>query len=175
MTPFLQLNLFEGPLDLLLHLCRRHELSVVDLPIAQVTEQFLAYLDVMEELEIQIAGEFVEMAALLCLIKSRELLPTPDIAPELLDEGPDPREVLIARLLEYKRFRQAALELGEQPQPRRDYFLRGRRRGSRRSTRRWTSIWSTCSRRCATCWSAAGRRTRPTRSARGPASASRTA
>ena len=56
MTPFVQLSLFEGPLDLLLHLCRRHELSVVDLPIAQVTEQFLAYLDVMEELEIQVAG-----------------------------------------------------------------------------------------------------------------------
>jgi len=124
-TPFLQLNLFEGPLDLLLHLCRRHELSVVDLPIAQVTEQFLVYLDVMEELEIQVAGEFVEMAALLCLIKSRELLPSNDIASELLDDGPDPREVLIERLLAYKQYRQAADELSVRPQPNRDYFLRG--------------------------------------------------
>ncbi len=126
LTPFLRLPLFEGPLDLLLHLCRRHELSVTEMPVAAVTEQFLAYLEVLEELEIEIAGEFVEMASLLCLIKSREILPAADLPPELLpdDADQDPRAELIARLLEYKRYREAAKEISQRPRLHRDYFVR---------------------------------------------------
>lgn len=125
-APFLRLPLFEGPLDLLLHLCRRHELSLVDLPIAEVTEQFLAYLEVMKELQIEVAGEFVEMAALLCLIKSRELLPkTPDALLDDDGELEDPRAVLVARLLEYKRYRDAARRMDDLPQLHRDFFVRG--------------------------------------------------
>lgn len=124
-SPFLRLSLFEGPLDLLLHLCRRHELSPADLPVAQITEQFLTYLEVMEELQIEIAGEFVEMAALLCLIKSRDLLPRTDLPEELLDEGPDPRAELVARLLDYKAFREAGRELDARPKLNEDFFVRG--------------------------------------------------
>lgn len=125
-TPFLRLPLFEGPLDLLLHLCRRHELSVVEMPVADITEQFLAYLEVMEELEIEVAGEFLQMASLLCLIKSREMLPQADLPPELVPEDvvEDPRAQLIARLLEYKRYREAARELADGPRLHREFFVR---------------------------------------------------
>jgi segregation and condensation protein A len=126
-TPFLRLPLFEGPLDLLLHLCRRHELSVADMPVGEVTEQFLAYLEVLEELEIEVAGEFLQMASLLCLIKSREILPAPDLPPELSDaddDDRDPRAELVARLLEYKRYREAARELSERPRMHREFFVR---------------------------------------------------
>ena len=127
LTPFLRLPLFEGPLDLLLHLCRRHELSVAEMPVAEVTEQFLAYLGVLEELEIEVAGEFLEMASLLCLIKSREILPAADLPPELVldDADADPRAELVARLLEYKRYREAARELSERPRLHREFFVRG--------------------------------------------------
>ena len=126
LTPFLRLPLFEGPLDLLLHLCRRHELSVAEMPLAEVTEQFLAYLEVLEELEIEVAGEFLEMASLLCLIKSREILPAADLPPELVPEDAveDPRAELVARLLGYKRYREAAKELNARPRLHRDFFVR---------------------------------------------------
>ena len=126
-TPFLRLPLFEGPLDLLLHLCRRHELSLVDMPIGPVTEQFLAYLEVLDELEIEVAGEFVEMAALLCLLKSREILPAVDLPPELAEQEDveDPRAALVERLLEYKRYREAARDLAARPRLHREFFLRG--------------------------------------------------
>ena len=124
--PFLHLHLFEGPLDLLLHLCRRHELEVTELPIADVTEQFLAYLEVMGELQVEVAGEFVEMAALLCLLKSREMLPVIDVLGDEDDEEQeDPRVRLISRLLEYRRYREAARELDGMPRPGRDLFVRG--------------------------------------------------
>jgi len=124
--PFVHLRLFEGPLDLLLHLCRRHELEVTELPIAQVTEQFLAYLEVMEELQVEVAGEFVEMAALLCLLKSREMLPAIDVPGDEDDEEQeDPRARLIERLLDYRRYREAAAELDRAPRPGRDLFVRG--------------------------------------------------
>ena len=124
--PFVHLRLFEGPLDLLLHLCRRHELEVTELPIAQVTEQFLAYLEVMDELQVEVVGEFVEMAALLCLLKSREMLPVIDVpGDEDDDEQEDPRARLIGRLLEYKRYREAARDLDGLARPGRDLFVRG--------------------------------------------------
>lgn len=123
--PFLHLPLFDGPLDLLLHLCRRHELEVAALPVAEVTEQFLVYLEVLEELRVEVAGEFVEMAALLCLLKSREMLPPIDLPDELEDEeGEDPRAALIARLLDYRQFKEAAYELDDAHRPGRDFFGR---------------------------------------------------
>ena len=125
-APFVHLPLFDGPLDLLLHLCKRQELSVSELQIAEVTEQFLAYLDMMKDLHVEVAGEFVEMAALLCLIKSREILPRVDIPGEEDDEDGegDPRAELIARLLEYKRYREAATDLDESPRLHREFFVR---------------------------------------------------
>jgi segregation and condensation protein A len=123
--PFLRLPLFEGPLDLLLHLCRRHELPLAELPLAEVTTQFLAYLDVMDELELEVAGEFVEMASLLCVLKSRELLPVVETPALDLDEPEeDPRAALIFRLLAYKTYREAARELGARPRPGLQWFPR---------------------------------------------------
>src|SRR5438067_13107880 len=115
--------MFEGPLDLLLHLVKKHELSILDIPIAFVTEKYLEYLDAMAGLDIDIAGEYLLMAATLCHLKSRELLPTPDPddteagALDGLDdgEGIDPRADLIRRLLEYQKYKEAAANLGNRP------------------------------------------------------------
>jgi segregation and condensation protein A len=105
-----RLPVFEGPLHLLLHLIRTQKLDIYDIPIASVTEQYLEYLALMEELDLDVAGEFLVMAATLMEIKSRMLLPRPPrAAPE--EEGPDPREELVRKLLEYEQFRQVAEEL----------------------------------------------------------------
>jgi len=107
-----KLPVFEGPLDLLLHLIRTHKLDISDIPIALVTEQYLRYLSLMEALDLEIAGEFLVMAATLMEIKSRMLLPRPD--PPLMEEdGIDPRQELVDRLLEYERFQQVAEQLRE--------------------------------------------------------------
>src|SRR5215210_2666899 len=102
---------FEGPLDLLLHLIRKHEVNVYDIPIALVARQYLDYLDLMEELNLEVAGEFLVMAATLIHIKSRTLLPRADPAQEDPDE--DPREALIRRLLEHQKYKAAAELLHE--------------------------------------------------------------
>lgn len=102
---------FEGPLDLLLHLIKKNELNVYDIPIALVTRQYLDYLDLMSELNLDIAGEFLVMAATLIHIKSRLLLPRPD--PKQDDPEEDPREALIRRLVEHQRFKAAAELLHE--------------------------------------------------------------
>src|ERR1044072_741631 len=106
------LDVFEGPLDLLLHLVKKHELSILDIPIAFVTEKYLEYLDAMAALDIDVAGEYLLMAATLCHIKSRELLPTNEpIADEVGENGEgadvdlDPRAALIRRLLEYQKYK----------------------------------------------------------------------
>src|SRR5205814_3763396 len=107
------LDVFEGPLDLLLHLVKKHELSILDIPIAFVTEKYLEYLDAMAALDIDVAGEYLLMAATLCHIKSRELLPTSEADDEPSDdEGDggadadlDPRADLIRRLLEYQKYK----------------------------------------------------------------------
>jgi segregation and condensation protein A len=104
------LPVFEGPLDLLLHLIRTHKLDIRDIPIAQVTEQYLEYLALMEALDLDVAGEFLVMAATLMEIKSRMLLPRPEPVSDE-DEGVDPRAELVARLLEYERFQQVAEQL----------------------------------------------------------------
>jgi len=102
---------FEGPLDLLLHLIKAHEVNIYDINISLVTQQYLDYLDLMQDLNLEVAGEFLVMAATLIHIKSRMLLPRPDPTQE--DPGEDPREALVRRLLEHQRFKAAAEMLHE--------------------------------------------------------------
>jgi segregation and condensation protein A len=125
------LDVFEGPLDLLLHLVKKHELSILDIPIAFVTEKYLEYLDAMAALDIDVAGEYLLMAATLCHIKSRELLPTPEPLDDEDGESGDgdvevdPRADLIRRLLEYQKYKEAAQQLGQQPVVGRNVWSRG--------------------------------------------------
>jgi segregation and condensation protein A len=126
------LDVFEGPLDLLLHLVKKHELSILDIPISFVTEKYLEYLDAMAALDIDVAGEYLLMAATLCHIKSRELLPTPEAAEEEEAEANedgevelDPRADLIKRLLEYQKYKEAADQLGGRPVVGRNVWSRG--------------------------------------------------
>ncbi|HEY3807873.1 MAG TPA: segregation/condensation protein A [Kofleriaceae bacterium] len=126
------LDVFEGPLDLLLHLVKKHELSILEIPIAFVTEKYLEYLDALQALDIDVAGEYLLMAATLCHIKSRELLPSPE---PLQDDGDgehdgddeivDPRADLIKRLLEYQKYKEAANQLGDRPVVGRNVWGRG--------------------------------------------------
>ncbi len=99
---------FEGPLDLLLYLIRQDEVDIYDIPIAKITSQYLAYLEAMKELDLEIAGEFILMASMLIRIKSQMLLPKPESEDMEID---DPRSELVAALLEYKKYKQAAEEL----------------------------------------------------------------
>ena len=124
----LKLPEFEGPLDLLLHLCQKHELDVLNIPVAFVTEKYLEYLAVMELMHLELAAEYLVMAATLVHIKSKMLLPTPP--PEQEDEAEageeiDPREALIRRLLEYQKYKHAAEQLVTRSIAGRDVFLRG--------------------------------------------------
>jgi segregation and condensation protein A len=125
------LDVFEGPLDLLLHLVKKHELAILDIPISFVTEKYLQYLDAMTRMDIDVAGEYLVMAATLCHIKSRELLPDAEPEPgEDLEEGEDgieldPRADLIRRLLEYQKYKEAALSLGDRPVVGRNVWGRG--------------------------------------------------
>jgi len=102
---------FEGPLDLLLHLIRKHEINIYDIPIVLVTKQYLEYIDLMQELNLDVAGDFLVMAATLIHIKSRTLLPRTDPTQEDPDE--DPREALMRRLLEHQKYKAAAELLHE--------------------------------------------------------------
>lgn len=123
MTTRVQLEIFEGPLDLLLHLIKKNEVSITDIPIATITEQYLATLEVMQTLNLDVAGEFLVMAATLIHIKSRMLLPATD-AEEDEEEGADPRAELVRRLLEYQRFKDAADQLERREVLTRDVFVR---------------------------------------------------
>jgi len=114
------LEAFEGPLDLLLYLIRRQNLDIVDIPIAEITRQYLQYIDVMRELQLELAGEYLLMAATLAEIKSRMLLPRPQS--EIGQEEADPRAELVRRLQEYERFKQAALDIETLPRIDRDTF-----------------------------------------------------
>jgi segregation and condensation protein A len=125
-----RLDVFEGPLDLLLHLVRKHELDVFDIPISFITQKYLEYLDLLSSLNLDVAGEYLLMAATLAHIKSRQLLPsTPSgEAGEIDEDGEaegDPREELIRRLLEYQKYRQAADALGGRPVMGRNVWTRG--------------------------------------------------
>jgi len=106
----IKLEVFEGPMDLLLHLIKKHELDIYSIPIALITQQYLEYLDIMKSLDMEIAGEFLVMASTLTHIKSKMLLPPPE-NPEADEDGVDPRDELIRRLLEYKSFKEAASSL----------------------------------------------------------------
>jgi segregation and condensation protein A len=119
---------FEGPLDLLLHLCQKHELDILEIPISFVTAKYLEYLAIMQLMELDIASEYLVMAATLAYIKSRSLLPSPPAGQEddALDlEEEDPREALIRRLLEYQKYKRAAEDLAARGVAGRDVFLRG--------------------------------------------------
>jgi segregation and condensation protein A len=119
------LPVFEGPLDLLLHLIREQKIEITDIPIAQITEQYLAYLALMEALDLDVAGEFVVMAATLLEIKSRMLLPRPPADPDDPEAlGPDPREELVQRLLEYEQYKAAAGQFRLLEELRRQSFFR---------------------------------------------------
>jgi len=109
------LDVFEGPLDLLLYLIRREELDIYDIPIGHITKQYMDYLDLMRQLNLDVAGEFVVMAATLMVIKSRMLLPVSRRATEegTDEEWVDPRLDLVRQLIEYKKFKDAAGRLGE--------------------------------------------------------------
>ncbi len=129
LDPSFQLHLpaFEGPLDLLLHLVQKHDLEILDLPVAFVTERYLEYLGLMHEMNLDIAAEYLVMAATLAYIKSKMLLP-PD--PTAVDDAEaeeeiDPRAELIRRLLEYQKYKQAAEDLAGRGMTGRDVFLRG--------------------------------------------------
>ena len=108
-----KLDAFEGPLDLLLFLIRKNEVNVYDIPISLITEQYLGYLTLMQELNLDVAGEFLVMASTLIHIKSKMLLPRPDTAQDDAGEDEDPREALVRRLLEHQKYRAAAELLHE--------------------------------------------------------------
>ena len=122
-TVTIKLARFEGPLDLLLHLIKRDEIDIYDIPIAHITQQYLAYLEIMRALDLEVAGEFLVMAATLMRIKARMLLPLPQSGEEE-DEG-DPREELVQRLVEYRTFKEAAGTLKDMESARRLVFERG--------------------------------------------------
>ena len=118
-----KLEVFEGPLDLLLYLIKKNELDIYDIPIADITEQYLEYIELMRMLDLNIAGEFLVMAATLIHIKSKMLLP-PDEKEILPEEEEDPRDELVRRLLEYKRFKEVAGVLQDLEGQRKKMFTR---------------------------------------------------
>jgi len=119
-----KLSIFEGPLDLLLHLIRKHELNIHDIPIALITAQYLAAIALLQELDLDVAGEYIVMAATLIHIKSKMLLPRPETAAGVEPEEDDPRDALVRRLLEHQKFKAAAGLLHEREQLRAAQWLR---------------------------------------------------
>ena len=117
------LEAFEGPLDLLLYLIRKQNLDILDMPIAEITRQYMEYIDVMRELELELAGEYLLMAAMLAEIKSRMLLPRP--ASEAAAEEEDPRAELVRRLQEYERYKKAAEDIDRLARLERDTWTAG--------------------------------------------------
>lgn len=117
-----RLEMFEGPLDLLLFLIRKNEIDIYDIPIAEITRQFLDYVEIIRELNLEQAGDFLLMAATLMKVKSRMLLPSDE---EEDEEFEDPREELVRRLLEYQQFKEVASWLEDEQEANRDVFYRG--------------------------------------------------
>ena len=122
MTYKVKLEVFEGPLDLLLYLIKKEELNITDIPIAKITDQYLEYLELMQLLDLDIAGEFLVMAATLMHIKSQMLLPPGQANQEETEE--DPRAELVRRLLEYKKFKEAASQLAQMESQQKRLFSR---------------------------------------------------
>lgn len=114
------LEAFEGPLDLLLYLIRRQNIDILDIPIAEITKQYVQYIELMKEMQLELAGEYLLMAAMLAEIKSRMLLPRP---PAEEAEEDDPRAELVRRLQEYERFKKAAQDIDDLPRLERDVYL----------------------------------------------------
>ena len=114
------LEAFEGPLDLLLYLIRRQNIDILDIPIADITQQYVQYIELMNEMQLELAGEYLVMAAMLAEIKSRMLLPRPVNED---DEEDDPRAELVRRLQEYERFKKAAQDISDLPRLERDVFV----------------------------------------------------
>lgn len=123
MTYKVKLEIFEGPLDLLLYLIRKNEIDIYDIHIITITQQYLEYLDLMKALNLEIAGEFLVMAATLMHIKSRSLLPNQDDE-SAAEQGPDPLEELRRQLIEYQQYRDAALVLKDKEILEKDVFTR---------------------------------------------------
>lgn len=119
-----KLSNFEGPLDLLLHLIKKHEVDIHDIPIALITAQYLEAIALMEELDLDVAGDYIVMAATLIHIKSKMLLPRPETAAGVEGEDEDPRDALVRRLLEHQKFKAAAGLLHEREQLRAAQWLR---------------------------------------------------
>lgn len=117
-----KLEVFEGPLDLLLYLIKKEEIDIYDIPIAKITEEYVGYLELMQLLDLNIAGEFLVMAATLMHIKSKMLLPPEELQGE--EEEADPRAELVRRLLEYKKFKEAASELSQMASHQKHFFAR---------------------------------------------------
>ncbi len=117
-----KLDIFEGPFDLLLFLIRKNEVDIYDIPIARITEQFLEYIEAMRILDLNVAGDFIEMVAILMHIKARMLLPK--MVTEGEEEPDDPRTELVERLLEYKRFKEVSYDLKQLEEERKKYFPR---------------------------------------------------
>lgn len=122
MTYKVKLEVFEGPLDLLLYLIKKEELNIYDIPISRITDEYLQYLELMKLLDLDIAGEFLVMAATLMHIKSKMLLPPDETADE--QEEADPRAELVRRLLEYKKFKEAASQLAHMESQHKHLFPR---------------------------------------------------
>ncbi|MCQ2410298.1 MAG: segregation/condensation protein A [Elusimicrobiaceae bacterium] len=122
-TPInVRINVFEGPMDLLLHLIKKDNLDVCDINIAEITKQYLDYLNVMKELNLEVAGEFLVMASTLMQIKAKTLLPSQ--APTSENEGPDPAKELIAKLVEYQKYKEASQYLNQKLEENKDKFYR---------------------------------------------------
>jgi segregation and condensation protein A len=119
-----QLNNFEGPLDLLLFFIKRDELDIYDIPISYITQQFLEYIHLLEELDLDVASEFILMASMLMSIKAKMMLPREDVEDEELDES-DPRYELVQRLLEYKRYKEVSEKMADMDEETRKKYMRG--------------------------------------------------
>jgi len=119
----IKLDIFEGPLDLLLYLIKKNEIDIYNIPIALITEQYLEYLDIMKSLNLDLAGEYLLLASTLIHIKSKMLLPAQDDDQE--EDEPDPRAELVQQLLEYQQFKEAASQLESRPLLNRDVFQKG--------------------------------------------------
>ena len=119
----IHLENFEGPLDLLMHLIKKNNLDIYDIPISNITAEYLQYLDVMKSLNLEVAGEFLVMAATLMQIKAKMLLPAPEVQDG--ENGPDPRGALVSMLEEYQRYKEASREMNGRFNKFKDSFYRG--------------------------------------------------
>ncbi|MGX4669495.1 segregation/condensation protein A [Cerasibacillus sp. JNUCC 74] len=121
---YVKLDSFEGPLDLLLHLINQYEIDIYDIPVAVITEQYMQYIHTMKQLELNIASEYLVMAATLVEIKSQMLLPKPELPEETEEYMEDPREELMQRLIEYRKYKEAAVQLKQKEQEANQIYTR---------------------------------------------------